>query len=534
MMTHESKHSATDSQRRAVAPSIVSRKSNGSECSGTSTLRQRIGNQGVQRLMSDIVSHSKGSAPLRSPSIQTKLIVSQPTDAHEREADRVADAVMRMPATEVANKSAGASTTSPPKVQRLCADCQEEQKHKSIPKVQRKEQSADTPSLTAPVAANIQALRGGGSALPEAARAFFEPRFGADFSNVRAHMGARAEEAAESIGAKAFTLGSDIAFGSGQYSPSSHEGRNLLAHELTHTVQQGASKADSLIVQRQPKPPKKAEKPKTEEIDKPAPPEALGPMQQVYVVRDEGLRLGGILVSDLKDFKRSVMGTKIATNWTLVLSIHGSEERLGAQAPPNWQKNAIFYGASDVEKLFNGDKDFVKWRDQYGPTFLSLVSCQVSASFEGTLISNLTRVAAGNKRQPKRGLGAGCKPIATAFTVADAPRTRAEFIKLPQGKQDAIREQLRRVNDTWGYFGAPPVADDLVVHFYYDEDPKGEWVKVEVMVGTGHTVSELKRTGIPYWNRTTGPKAAEFRKECDQGVGTLKRERTPAVPDVPE
>jgi len=118
--------------------------------------------------------------------------------------------------------------------------------------------------------------------------------------------------------------------------------------------------------------------------------------------------------------------------------------------------------------------------------------------------------------------------------LTDAPKTRAEFNKLAQGKQDAIRVKLRKLNHTWGYYGAPPVGDDQVEHFYYDEEPKGEWVQVEVMVGTGHTVRELKKTGIPYWNRTTGDKAAEFRKKCDQGVGTLKREHTPAVPAVPE
>lgn len=217
-----------------------------------------------------------------------------------------------------------------------------------------------------------------------------------------------------------------------------------------------------------------------------------------------------------------------------MLSIHGSEELLGAQAPPDWKKNAIFYVASDIEKLFNGDKDFVKWRDQSGPTFLSLVSCQVSASFEGTLISNLTRGGAGNKRQPQRGLGTGCKPIATARTVSGARNTRAEFNKLPQGRQDAIREQLRNLNKTWGYYGAPPVPDDQLVHFYYDKEPKGYWVQVEVMVGTGHEVRELKKTGIAYWNRTTGDKAADFRNECDKRVDPQKGGRTPAVPDVPD
>lgn len=533
MMIHESRRRATDSQRRAVPPSIVARNSSGPERSGTNTLRQRLGNQGVQRLMSEIVGHSRGSAQTRSPAIQAKLTVSQPADAHEQEADRVASVVMRMPSNEVVDKSADPSTASPAKAQRRCTECEEE-KHKAIPQVQRKEQAADRPPLTSRAAANIQNLRGGGSALPAATRAFFEPRFGLNFSNVRVHTGARAEEAAESISAKAFTVGNDIAFGSGQYSPASLEGRNLLAHELTHTVQQGASTVVSPIVQRQPKAPTKAEKPKADEKDKPAPAGALGPRQQVYVVRDKRLRLGGTLVSDLKDFKRKVMATKVGTDWTLVLSIHGSEERLGAQAGPNWEKNKILYEASDIQNLFNDDKDFVTWRDQYGPTYLSLVSCQVSASFEGTLISNLTRSGPGTKRQPKRGLGAGCKPIATALRLKDAPKTRAKFSQLSQDKQDAVREKLRKLNDKWGYYGAPPVADDQVVHFYYDEEPKGEWVQVEVMVGTGHTVRELKKTGIPYWNRTTGDKAAEFRKECDQGVGTLKRDRTPAVPDVPE
>jgi len=294
--------------------------------------------------------------------------------------------------------------------------------------------------------------------------------------------------------------------------------------------------ADSALVQRKPKAPMpKARKPKAKEKAKAAPAEAKGPSQQVFVVRYKGLFLGGTMVRDLTDFKDKVMSTKVPADWTLVLSMHGSEDRLGAQSPPDWKKAAIFYEASDIEALFNGDKDFVKWRDQFGPTFLSLVSCQVSASFEGTLISNLTRPSpGGNKRQEQRGLGTGCKPIATAIKLDDAPETRAKFDKLSLDRQKSIREQLSALNQEWGYYGAPPVREDQLVHFYYDEDPKGEWVEVEVRVGSGHDVDKLKKTGIPYWNRTTGPKAAEFRRLCDQGIGRLKREHTPAVPDVNE
>ena len=65
------------------------------------------------------------------------------------------------------------------------------------------------------------------------------------------------------------------------------------------------------------------------------------------------------------------MTTADADGWTLVLAIHGSEDRLGAQAPPDWQKNAVFYDKSDVEALFANDKAFVAWRDKFGPTGLS-------------------------------------------------------------------------------------------------------------------------------------------------------------------
>ena len=77
-----------------------------------------------------------------------------------------------------------------------------------------------------------------------------------------------------------------------------------------------------------------------------------GGQQQLWVVRDKTIALGGRLVADLAAFKKSVMTTADADGWTLVLAIHGSEDRLGAQAPPDWQKNAVFYDKSDIEALF--------------------------------------------------------------------------------------------------------------------------------------------------------------------------------------
>lgn len=169
--------------------------------------------------------------------IQAKLTVSQPGDAHEQQADRVANAVMAAPSPGMQEMP----TASTHAVQRRCADCDEEMGKKPGAQVQRMEQGAGAaPPVTPAVAANLHAMRGGGSVLPADTRAFFEPRFNADFSQVRCrHKGTQAEEAAQSIGAKAFTMGRDIGFAKGQYAPESREGRTLLAHELTHVVQQG-------------------------------------------------------------------------------------------------------------------------------------------------------------------------------------------------------------------------------------------------------------------------------------------------------
>ena len=89
-------------------------------------------------------------------------------------------------------------------------------------------------------------LRSPGQPLDAATRAFFEPRFGQDFSRVRVHTDAAAAESAQAVNALAYTVGNQIAFGSGRYAPESLEGRKLLAHELTHVVQQSGRSAPPL------------------------------------------------------------------------------------------------------------------------------------------------------------------------------------------------------------------------------------------------------------------------------------------------
>ena len=84
-----------------------------------------------------------------------------------------------------------------------------------------------------------EVLRSPGRPLGEEARAFMEPRFGHDFSRVRVHTDARAAESARAVNAQAYTVGPNVVFGTGRYRPDSAQGRSLLAHELTHTIQQG-------------------------------------------------------------------------------------------------------------------------------------------------------------------------------------------------------------------------------------------------------------------------------------------------------
>ena len=104
--------------------------------------------------------------------------------------------------------------------------------------VQTKRASGKTASVDQEPASQVSSLRGSGRPLPRSVRNFYEPRFGYDFSKVRIYADSDAAEAARTLNAKAYTHGRDIVFGAGQYAPGTRKGRQLLAHELTHVVQQ--------------------------------------------------------------------------------------------------------------------------------------------------------------------------------------------------------------------------------------------------------------------------------------------------------
>jgi hypothetical protein len=149
---------------------------------------------------------------------QTKLMVNQPGDVFEQEADRTAEAV-------VSDKSFGSHSSS------------------DALHIRRRALGTAGPANSA---AAGEVINSSGRPLDAATRAYMEPRFGYDFSQVRIHSDAQAADSARAVNALAYTAGRDLVFNEGQYRPDTVEGKKLLAHELTHVVQQREARAPAL------------------------------------------------------------------------------------------------------------------------------------------------------------------------------------------------------------------------------------------------------------------------------------------------
>ena len=180
-------------------------------------------------------------------SMQAKLSVGQRGDIYEQEADKVADDVVRMPPPVEGRRPAVPTAATLhswapgiKQVRRQPTDLDFEIPEEEEELVQAKAVPGQPPDLAPPLEGDLDALNGRGQAFPPSLRAFFEPRFGYDLSPVRVHADERAHRMARAVHARAFTLGRHIVFAEGRYAPTTSEGQHLLAHELTHTIQQGA------------------------------------------------------------------------------------------------------------------------------------------------------------------------------------------------------------------------------------------------------------------------------------------------------
>ncbi len=215
------------------------------------------GNRHLQRVMTS----------LKDTPVQTKLSVSEPGDEYELEADQVAEQVMKMPAP---------ATPPPPPTDGDDGAGEDPRNHNRPASLNRYVQrtaamrSSDGiggNEVDAGVESRIQNMQRGGTPMPQTERDFFESRMGVDLGNVKIHNDSEAAATSEKLNAQAYTVGSNIAFGAGKYAPGTTAGRRLMAHELTHVVQQGG--AGELqrkpILQREEDAPAEGEAPSPEE-----------------------------------------------------------------------------------------------------------------------------------------------------------------------------------------------------------------------------------------------------------------------------
>jgi hypothetical protein len=198
----------------------------------------------TQDYSTGLFGHDLSRIPVREKApltIQPKLTVGAPGDAYEREADEVAGRVVSAaPESHLQRASCACGGT--------CSKCgggdaaRERLQTKSVGHGEV-EHAGATPVLG-------DVLRSTGEQLDTSTRSLMESRLGHDFGGVRVHTDARAAEAAESYNSRAFTLGRDVVFGAGQYAPKTSAGLKLLAHELTHVVQQSGGAGAHSVIQR--------------------------------------------------------------------------------------------------------------------------------------------------------------------------------------------------------------------------------------------------------------------------------------------
>ncbi|MBL7707421.1 MAG: DUF4157 domain-containing protein, partial [Chitinophagaceae bacterium] len=198
-------------------------------------------------------STDKEDSFFKNTGVQAKLMIGASNDSFEKQADTTADKVvskLNNPAPAVQTKAVKEEEQLQKKEEEIDKTGNKLQKKTAFEsneepaekqKIQTKSENSSGQPASSALQSQLNSTKGGGQPLPEQAKQSMESGFGADFSGVRIHNDSNAAKMNNQIGAQAFTHGNDIYFNEGKYNPNSSEGSHLLAHELTHTVQQGAS-----------------------------------------------------------------------------------------------------------------------------------------------------------------------------------------------------------------------------------------------------------------------------------------------------
>jgi len=193
-------------------------------------------NRGIDFQRGDAQNH-------QIPPLQTKLTIGQPNDKYEQEADRVALQVVQQINSPVNTKSIQEQS-----VKRQTEE-EEIQAKSEITSILRQGITTEEKASTELESA-INSARGSGQPLAPNLQQSMGQAMKVDFSGVRVHTDAKSDQLNQSIQARAFTTGQDVFFRQGEYQPGSRSGQELIAHELTHVVQQGGNQIQAMAVQR--------------------------------------------------------------------------------------------------------------------------------------------------------------------------------------------------------------------------------------------------------------------------------------------
>jgi len=278
-----------------------------------------------------------------STAMLSQRAADTPGDIHEREADRISALVMDGPSLQRApGGSCGACHTARPGHDRPAAGHigPGDLGHAAVPSVVH------------------DVVGSPGQALDPSVRAFMESRFNHDFSRVRVHTDGRAAGSADAVQARAYTVGESIVFGAGEYAPDTHRGRSLLAHELTHVVQQGGARRQ--VMQRKKKTP----------VEK----NAVDPMQKA---RSEALAAVAVVEGNWKTLASVVAPYAMLKPWVG----HGSavvglmrahtEAALAAMSANDSELAAAYTLAAQADKI---TYDYIAWHMTAYVNLLSISS----------------------------------------------------------------------------------------------------------------------------------------------------------------
>lgn len=278
--------------------------------------------------------------PIHRPAggvVQTKLAVFAPGDEYEQEADDISRQVMQMPE---------------PPLQRACAQDGESTKSRTEQTAHGYERLHTKRVGTGgwgqikvpPIVGEV--LGSPGHPLDPDTRAFMEPRFGHNFSDVRVHADVQAAESARAVGALAYTVGRDVVFGHGHNSQDTAARRHLLAHELAHVVQQNGS---AVSLQR-----KDAESEEREKWQKALKGKSLPTARRIVDEKDTPFFVEG-LIETSKVLAPYLQGKLSKTSVAKNFNVYGSREEfdakasklVGAESPPGTKFGGFFHRATD-------------------------------------------------------------------------------------------------------------------------------------------------------------------------------------------